>query len=204
MINNHTYVKNESHILRLIMSEVYMQFKYELIGTGWANGFIELNSQKILFSPSYITDAFGDLLGGLTDLSSGEERVVTFLWEEEPHGLGWRLELQDSKELFLTITEYNDTLDYIKGKEGVTIVDATCNFLDFVKMVIIEADKILLRYGIVGYQNLWAEHEFPLSSYLQLKYFLMEADKISLQTKEKCEKKELKQELQFLIRNFNF
>lgn len=92
-----------------------------------------------------------------------------------------------------------------------TIVDATCNFFDFVKMVIKEADKILLRYGIVGYQNLWAEHEFPLSSYLQLKYILMEADKISLQTKEKvggqsksCEKNELKQELQFLIRNFDF
>ncbi|ENQ3106261.1 hypothetical protein ACEOWJ_002271 [Bacillus cereus] len=72
-----------------------MQFKYELIGTGWANGFIELNSQKISFSPSYITDAFGNLLGGLTDLSNGEERVVTFLWEEEPIGLSWRLKLQD-------------------------------------------------------------------------------------------------------------
>lgn len=61
-----------------------MQFKYELIGTGWANGFIELNSQKILFSPSYITDAFGNLLGGLTDLSNGVERVVTFYGRKSP------------------------------------------------------------------------------------------------------------------------
>ncbi len=78
-------------------------------------------------------------------------------------------------------------------------------------MIIKEADQLLFKHGIVGYQNLWAEHEFPLSSYLQLKYFLMEADKTSLQTKEKdegqskdCEKSNLKQELQFLIQNFNF
>ncbi|HDX9578889.1 TPA: hypothetical protein ROX88_002446 [Bacillus pseudomycoides] len=175
-----------------------MQFKYELSGHGWAEGFIEVDSKKISFSPGYVTDAFGDLLRGLTDLLNGEERVVTFLWEEEPIGLNWRLKLQGSMELSLTITEYEDTSDYIEGKEGVIIVDTTCDFLDFVKMIIKESDQLLFRHGIVGYHKMWSEHEFPLSSYLQLKYALTEEE----QSKD-CEKNEFKKELQFLTRNFS-
>ncbi|MEH7463481.1 hypothetical protein V7166_15745 [Bacillus thuringiensis] len=186
-----------------------MKFNYELSGHGWTDGFIEMDSKKILFSPGYVTDAFGDLLRGLTDLLNGEERVGTFLWEEEPIGLNWRLKLQDGNKLFLTITKYEDTIDYIEGKEGVIILDTTCDFLDFVKMIIKEADQLLFRHGIVGYQKMWIEHEFPLSSYLQLKYSLTGEEKNSMQTIAKdegqskgCEKNEFKQELQFLTRNF--
>ncbi|MEH6892348.1 hypothetical protein V7024_22320, partial [Bacillus sp. JJ864] len=68
-----------------------------------------------------------------------------------------------------------------------------------VKMIIKEAEQILLKYGIVGYHNSWIEHEFPLSSYLQLKHFLISKEKLS----EDCEKRDLKQELQYLIQSLN-
>lgn len=186
-----------------------MQFKYSLAGAGWAEGFIEINSQKCVFSPSYLTDAFGDLLRSLIDLLNGEKSEI-FLWDEEPRGLKWKLTLQDNKTLYLTITEYMDTAENIDEEEGVIVVNTTCSFHGFIKMVIKEAEQILLKYGIVGYHESWIEHEFPLSSYLQLKYFLVSKEK-SLQQiipkhvelSEDCKKSNLKQELQYLIQSLD-
>lgn len=187
-----------------------MQFKYELSGHGWAKGFIELHSQKCEFNPSYLTDAFGDLLQGLLDLINGENRT-TFLWDEEPRGLQWTLILHDNHTLSLTITEFMDTFVDLDEQEGKVVVDTTCHFPDFIKMVINEADHLLKKYGIVGYRKSWIEHDFPLSNYLQLKYFIAKGEKFPLQAMAIDKKRgnelitsDLKQELQYLIQNFDF
>jgi hypothetical protein len=104
-----------------------------------------------------------------------------------------------------------DTSEDIDEEEGVIVVNTTCSFHNFIKMVIKEAEQILLKYGIVGYQKSWIEHEFPLSSYLQLKYFLTSKEKLPLQIiprdverSEDYKKSDLKQELQYLIQSINF
>lgn len=45
-----------------------MKFQYILNGSGWAKGFIEINSQSCEFNPSYLTNALGDLLDSLVEL----------------------------------------------------------------------------------------------------------------------------------------
>jgi hypothetical protein len=46
-----------------------MRFEYdELIGIGWADGCIEMNSSTVYFATSYITDALNDILKALNTL----------------------------------------------------------------------------------------------------------------------------------------
>ncbi|WP_172463510.1 hypothetical protein [Priestia endophytica] len=52
-----------------------MKFNYDLSGHGWANGFIEMNSKRFEFRPSYLTDAFGDLLRSLVSLLTHYETL---------------------------------------------------------------------------------------------------------------------------------
>jgi hypothetical protein len=54
-----------------------------------ANGFIEVNSKRFEFRPSYLTDAFGDLLRSLVSLLTHEEELETLVWDEEPQGVEW-------------------------------------------------------------------------------------------------------------------
>lgn len=185
-----------------------MKFKYCLESAGWAYGFIEVNSQRVDFSPSYLSDAFGDLLRGLVDLLKGEARAI-FLWDEEPRGLKWKLALRDPNTLSLIITEYDDTFR-IDQQEGVNVIDTNYNFLEFIREIVKEAEQLLLTHGIVGYQDSWVEHEFPLSSYLQLRYFLETKDKFDIQSVPEDEngnrgysKSNIKSELQYLTQSIN-
>jgi hypothetical protein len=75
-----------------------MKFQYILNGSGWAEGFIEINSQRCEFNPSYLTNALGDLLDSLVELLTYEPNpkikkfnTVFFDWNEEPNGLEWVL-----------------------------------------------------------------------------------------------------------------
>lgn len=49
-----------------------MKFHYILNGSGWAKGFIEINSQRCEFNPSYLTNTLGDLLDSLVELLTYE------------------------------------------------------------------------------------------------------------------------------------
>lgn len=183
---------------------MYMQFKYSLEGSGWAYGYIEVNSRRVDFNPSYLRDAFGDLVRGLVNLLNDEACVETFLWDEEPRGLKWKLALLDTNTMSLLITEYADTFR-IDQQKGVIVIDTNYNFLEFIKAIVKEAEQLLLTHGIVGYQASWDAHEFPLSSYLQLKYYLEQHTKLDIQTVPKDEdgsggysKSNIKLELQYL------
>lgn len=174
-----------------------MEFQYRLNGLGWADGLIEINSQKCTFSASYVTDAFGDLLESILSLVTREEHTVTILWDEEPAGVEWILARQMDDTLSVTIKRYDDASEMYEGPNEIP-VHTRYPFRDFIVQIMNAADELLLTHGIVGYRKKWYQYDFPLSSYLQLKQFLFE-ERI---TKDDCERSNLHEELKLLMEVF--
>ncbi|MDP4107136.1 MAG: hypothetical protein Q8935_19550 [Bacillota bacterium] len=155
-----------------------MKFQYILNGSGWAKGFIEINSQRCEFNPSYLTNALGDLLDSLVELLIYEPNpkkkkfnTVFFDWNEEPNGLEWVLTRLEDEKVSLRIKSYDD-IDSKKDEQGAVVVDTVCTLSDLLTEIIKEMDSLLTKHGIVGYPETWAAHDFPLSTYLKLKHFL--------------------------------
>ncbi|WP_051529986.1 hypothetical protein [Anoxybacteroides tepidamans] len=152
-----------------------MKFEYQLTGAGWARGYIEIDDQKRSLTAGYLTDALGDLLEALLNLNPLYTQAVYlkhgryFMWEAEPDGVQWHLRRVDKEKISIKITYYEDTSLYTGEREE---LDAECSYDEFLKEVMREAESIFKEYGIVGYKENWIEHEFPLSTFLQLKYYL--------------------------------
>ena len=155
-----------------------MKFQYNLKGIGWAEGFIEINSQRCEFNPSYLTNALGDLLDSLVELLTHKPNpnkkkfnTVFFDWNEEPNGLEWVLTRLEDEKVSLLIKSYDD-IDSKEDEQGAIAVDTICTLSDLLTEIIKEMDSLLTKHGIVGYRETWTAHDFPLSSYLKLKHFL--------------------------------
>lgn len=152
-----------------------MKFQYRLTGAGWAQCELEINSQKYSFGAGYLTDALGDLLQSLLNINplyTEEvyiENGVQFFWDEEPRGTDWHFRYLGDDKMSLEITEYQDVSS---SSEPIIMLKTECSYTKFLNLVMNEADRILKEYGIVGYKKMWHEHEFPLSSFLKLKYYL--------------------------------
>ncbi|MBA9029458.1 hypothetical protein [Peribacillus huizhouensis] len=155
-----------------------MKFQYNLNGSGWAEGFIEVNSQRCEFNPSYLTNALGDLLDSLVELLTYEPNpkkkifnTVFFDWNEEPTGLEWVLTRLEDEKVSLFIKSFDD-IDLKKDEQGTVVINTICTLSELITEITKEVDNLLTKHGIVGYRETWEMHDFPLSSYLKLKHFL--------------------------------
>jgi hypothetical protein len=153
-----------------------VKFTYELEGIGWASAYIEINNITNYFSVSYLTDALKALLEGIMSLlpecvSQDElKNHITFEWHAEPGGSLWSITALNKDQLQITIESYED-LDNKLGRK--ITLDEKCNKIEFINCIIEEASNILKQYGFVGYRETWYEHDFPISSYLKLKNYLI-------------------------------
>ncbi|MCM3597222.1 hypothetical protein M4D55_15715 [Metabacillus idriensis] len=150
-------------------------FIYKLNGAGWAECHLEINSRKYSFTAGYLTNALGDLLQALLNINpfytedvyvkSGSE----LFWDAEPSRTDWYFRYLGDRKMQLKVTFYEDDNDDENPKIE---LNNECYYDNFLGEVIGEAEKILREYGIVGYKNMWIEHDFPLSTFLQLKFYL--------------------------------
>ncbi|MEC0227047.1 hypothetical protein [Paenibacillus alba] len=89
-----------------------MEFKYELSGAGWADGFIEMNTNTEYFSASYLSDALYDMLEALIsllpELVPSPVKSAQFQMHEEPGGMAWTLNRIDSSYLNINIASFED------------------------------------------------------------------------------------------------
>lgn len=65
----------------------------------------------------------------------------------------------------------------------ITDLTIQCSYDAFLKTWIDTSERILLDYGIVGYREMWVEYEFPLSTFLKLKYYLEHHSKFPISNK---------------------
>ncbi|MDP4549598.1 hypothetical protein Q9251_01730 [Alkalihalobacillus macyae] len=150
-----------------------MKFQYNLTGTGWATCIVEINSQVLKFSASYLTDCLGDLVQALyflNPLRSDEGEKASIEWEGEPEGILWAFILKESNILSIEATYYED----MENKEnGNQVIQTEYSYDEFLKVVLIELDSIIKRHGIVGYKEQWVMADFPLRTFLELKHYCL-------------------------------
>ncbi|MCY6369369.1 hypothetical protein [Clostridium ganghwense] len=182
-----------------------MKFTYELLGVGWAEVNIEINGQKSYSSPSYLSDALGDLLNALLriipelDYYEGAPDNKEFVvWSEEPAETQWTLELVDLDKIRIKIECFEDE----DNDNGTIDIDEICNLNQFLSEVVKALDLLLEKHGFIGYKEMWYEYEFPIGAYLNLKYYLDNKSSFPMQEKiqdgEKYRKSLIKEELMIL------
>ncbi|TXC86050.1 hypothetical protein FS935_18550 [Metabacillus litoralis] len=145
-----------------------MKFKYDFIDQWVVDGFIEINSQKLSFNVTYVSDCLGDLLSALLYLNStciskdyGLTNHTSCAWDSEPFITRWNFTLKKNRMLHIIVSFENR----IK-------IDTEYHYDSFLEVILKEVNSLIKKYGIVGYKANW-EHEFPLSTYLQLKSYLL-------------------------------
>lgn len=181
-----------------------MRFEYKLQGAGWADFYIEINSQRFSFSPGYLTDALGGILNAIKEIhplfdTEGDykEYGSHYTWNAEPNVLEWNLKYIDNEKILINLTHFEDD-----EEEGIVVLNEECLYDVFLNEVLREVELILVEYGIVGYKEMWYENEFPLSSFLELKFYLENKDRFPITTNivgiKETRKSELKFELDFI------
>lgn len=94
-----------------------------------------------------------------------------FCWNYEPMGSEWRISIHDPNSLRIHVVEYAD-IDTKMG-EPEFIFDIICDLRSFVSEVVKTLESIINKHGFVGYRQTWyTDHDFPISGYLRLKYYL--------------------------------
>jgi hypothetical protein len=143
-----------------------MEFSYRLVGTGWAEARIADDRSHAILTPSYLTDALGDLLAALVMLKRGE-KDVSFSWEEEPGEYEWTFRRCDS-EVTLRIESFPDQYARVKNAVG-SVIFETRQPLGIVIQVVSQAARHLLdELGPDEYARQWVEHQFPLRELREL------------------------------------
>jgi hypothetical protein len=150
-----------------------MNFKYELTGKGWADGFIEINSSVAYFTSSYLTNALKDLLSSLLSLIPEcvpfPLKTTTFEMYEEPGGTVWSFEKKNNYEVLIRIVSYENMSP--KKEIGIDI-NEVCQIRDLVNVIVNELERLLKAHGVEGYKEKWSNHEFPITEYQALKKYI--------------------------------
>lgn len=202
--------------INIINNEDEIIFKYNLEGAGWANAYLKIGDKQITFDRiSYLCYPITDLLSGLYSLidewdiidEHGEKVEISndssvFEWEDEPGGYEWKLARSGKNEMRIVIKSiYGDAPAF--PKYGEIVLDKIVDFNIFTTVVIREIDRIVKDFGILGFRANWLNNndgngQFPLSSFLRLKYYLLYDKVLCLQTEGKTENWSLKEELELL------
>lgn len=155
-----------------------MIFSYTLDGYGWATAKIEINNEKCELGPSYLTDALGDILNNLVYLippcsEDYKKDNFNFFWDEEGSIVNWNITSINKDTIHVLIKRFCGTPDDYKCEDDPTLIDTTCSLNEFIHELIKSCDLILKDHGFVGYKTMWNTAEFPISSYLTLKSYLI-------------------------------
>lgn len=151
-----------------------MKFDYKLRGIGWEGIEIEVDGREYFSFPSYLSEPLIDLLEELLSIipscvpEDESKSIISFKWYQEPAVDKWTLNLINDLKLKIVIEEFENEL----ADKGKIRFDVTCNLLDFLNEVIKSLEQLLKNHGFVGYKNTWYGQDFPISSFLKLKYYL--------------------------------
>jgi hypothetical protein len=197
-------------VIIIEVGEMEVKFKYYLSGIGWANCIVEVNGQKLEFTASYLTDCLYDFLRSLMLLNSfcvpkDEIRQETECkWDGEPEQIEWTFELRKNNRLNIKAVYYEDDFNLDTSE---ILMDTECPYDDFLRIVLKEVDALIKRHGIIGYREDWNEHDFPLTTFLKLKHYIIHKQKYPIQEVQEEFDKEtrsnLKYDLDLLLQEIN-
>ena len=135
-----------------------MKFRYRLQGAGWAYAEISDHGRRITVDASYLSDALGDLLSALVDLTRGA-RTAMCSWAEEPEVVRW-----------IFTTRYDGILCTVRrvpdekatpDRYGTVVFSTVRPLPRLVAAITEEAAAVRERYGEGGYERRWQAGPFP-------------------------------------------
>ncbi|MFJ8247003.1 hypothetical protein [Peribacillus asahii] len=160
-----------------------MKFKYKFFTRWVVDGFIEINSQRSSFDGiTYVRDCLGDLLNALMYLNAdcvspgdGLTTNTSCEWDAEPSITTWNFTLKTNGMLHVIVT-----YDGKEEDEDIVDINTECPYDSLLEVIILEVDSLIKKHGVVGYKENW-DHEFPLSTFLKLKSYLLNKKPYSLE-----------------------
>ena len=150
---------------------VSVSVSYNLAGSGWADSTIAIGEQHATVTASYLSDAFGDLLGAVIRLLEGQPEA-TASFAEEPGEYRWRFIREAPDRLQVRILEFPQLWGDRPDEEGKVVLDAECRLRTFAGAVLSESQRLLEKHGVEGYLGMWVQHQFPLEKQEQLRQLL--------------------------------
>lgn len=153
-----------------------MKFTYKLSSVGWADVYLQMGDSEIYISPSYLSEPLIDLVRSIelllpecTPLDEVKS-VVQFEWDSEPAVHNWTIKKTSQGKIQIEIMCFEDGIKSIPGKLEFR---EECDLNQFIAVVVQSLEMLLSNHGIIGYRKQWDAQDFPISSFLQLKYYLL-------------------------------
>lgn len=153
-----------------------MEFTYTLNSIGWATVYLKIGNSEIYITPSYLSKSLTDLVRSievlLPECTAADEvqNIVRFDWNSEPAIDSWKIQRISQEKIKIEIMCYKDGIETAPGE---LVFREECKLIEFITEVVRALEALLEQHGIIGYRKQWCAEEFPLSSYLQLKHFLL-------------------------------
>lgn len=153
-----------------------ISFAYDLVGSGWAECTVAVDETHATVTASYLSDAFGDLLGAVIRIVEGQPEA-TASFAEEPGEYRWRLFRKEPDRLLIRVLEFPQLWGNRPDEEGRVLFEAECRLRTFAGAVLAESQRLLEKHGPEGYLGMWHKHGFPLEKQEKLRQVLRQATK---------------------------
>lgn len=140
---------------------------YALTGVGWSRGSLTIGGASLNFEASYLSDAFGDLVGGVLALLDGAPSV-RFSFEMEPGEYRWICRQTDNGGLAIQVLWFDERWTERPDAEGEVRFSAATQVVSFAQALKDCADELLVSHGLAGYLAQWVEAPFPAAEYRRL------------------------------------
>jgi hypothetical protein len=154
-----------------------LNFTYCLQSIGWVNIHLQIGESEFYINPSYLTEPLIDLVKSIELLMpecvplDEVKKVVQFEMDSEPAIHVWKIEKLSEKRIEIEITYYEDGIKSLPGKIE---FKQQCDLNEFIESIVNSMETLLKKHGFIGYRKQWYAQEFPLSSYIQLKNYLVQ------------------------------
>ncbi|NUO08891.1 MAG: hypothetical protein HUU08_09490 [Candidatus Brocadia sp.] len=157
----------------------YEEFSFSInsIESGWLKARIVAKNTSLDFTVSYLCKPLSNLLevdaynDGRYSFASGLKSEFHLVWQGEPWRYNWLFEPQQDRRVAITIYYCEDYLGSKNAAEHVKLRIVVA-LDDLLRKVLMEAERILRRYGFLGYKNEWIQSDFPIGNLLRLRSIL--------------------------------
>ncbi len=154
-----------------------VNFTYHIEPPGKASVELNVLQKSIAFELTNISNPLHDLLKGLVTMIVepkhlwDEENICWINWFCDVSCMKWVLHTIDGKELLFKILVSEDLFDESTAK---VVFEIKCDFMEFCEAIISELDTFIKNLGLLNYEQIWKNDEFPITYFLILKKYLIE------------------------------
>lgn len=154
-----------------------MKIEYDLDGAGWAWLKLKYKDKEYNGHPSYLSDPLRGIANGLVEMVY-EQPFKNRYRENFMIKIHWEPDVDE-----ITFLNNRGNLNVkVKNNSQEEIFSGRCRLDDFIKDFVLVMEKLLLKHGLVGYQNDWINNEFPVSGLIKLKDYLADSNELESST----------------------